>query len=221
MFPPVGHHTCDQKLFFTNCLNVIHLPHSLHILASFSDSASILDHNCRGREYIAAIYLHTCGMDFSRNWPTFVFSIISACIAQLINHESSGFAFLKIRHLPALWVLSYQQFRCPVTFQRNGNTLNYFCSTPHSRGRVYKWKFSPFVCTFVCMSSLLILFLFFQTLKLRRVTQPLPQYPMSPIHVSHARPHSPVNWSPNEQDHLADLSSPIWFIISAVNIFQG
>ena len=153
-----------KSFFFTNCLNVIHLPHSLHILASFSDSASILDHNCRGREYIAAIYLHTCGMDFSRNWPTFVFSIISACIAQLINHESSGFAFLKIRHLPALWVLSYQQFRCPVTFQRNGNTLNYFCSTPHSRGRVYKWKFSPSVCTFVCMSSLLILFLFFQTL---------------------------------------------------------
>ena len=32
--------------------------------------------------------------------------------------------------------------------------------------------------------------------KLRRVTQPLPRYPMSPIHVSHARPHSPVNWSP-------------------------
>ena len=31
----------------------------------------------------------------------------------------------------------------------------------------------------------------------------------------------PVNWSPNEQDHIADLSSPIWFIISAVNIFQG
>ena len=139
-----------------------------------------------------------------------MFSIISACIAQLINHESSGFAFLKIRHLPALWVLSYQQFRCPVTFQRNGNTLNYFCLTPHSRGRVYKWKFSPFVCTFVCMSSLLILFLFFQTLKLRRVTQPLPRYPIVPIHVSHAPPpHSPVNWSLNEQDHLADISSPI------------
>ena len=140
-----------------------------------------------------------------------MFSIISACIAQLINHESSGFAFLKIRHLPALWVLSYQQFRCPVTFQRNGNTLNYFCSTPHSRGRVYKWKFSPFVCTFVCMSSLLILFLFFQTLKLRRVTQPLPRYPMSPS-MSPMPPPTPQSTGPSmnriiSQTFLAQFDS--------------
>ena len=49
-----------------------------------------------------------------------------------------------------------------------------------------------FVCPSVCPSSLLILFLI-QTLSLRNlpqstlVTQPLPRYPMSPIHVSHAR----------------------------------
>ena len=49
------------------------------------------------------------------------------------------------------------------------------------RERVYKWKFCPFACPSVRQSD-----------------------------DSHAPPHhSPVNWSPNEQDHLADLSSPI------------
>ena len=49
------------------------------------------------------------------------------------------------------------------------------------------------VCLFVCPQSLQLLFLFLQTLSSRNlsqstsVTQPLPRYPMSPIHVSHAR----------------------------------
>ena len=49
------------------------------------------------------------------------------------------------------------------------------------------------VCLFVCPLSLQLLFLFLQTLSSRNlsqstsVTQPLPRYPMSPIHVSHAR----------------------------------
>ena len=69
--------------------------------------------------------------------------------------------------------------------------LMYFYSTPFW-GRVYKWKFCLYVHLFVCLSSLLILFLF-QTLSSRNITQstlitqPLPRYPMSPIHVSHAR----------------------------------
>ena len=106
--------------------------------------------------------------------------------------------------------------------------LMYFYSTPFW-GRVYKWKLCLYVHLFVCLSSLLILFLF-QTKSLRNIlqstliTQPLPRYLISPIHVSHAResremgipahpctqatsptvsnvPHPclpcpPVNWSP-------------------------
>ena len=89
-------------------------------------------------------------------------------------------------------------------------TLSFY-STPY-RGRVYKWKFCPLICLSVCLSSLLILFLYSDS-KLRRVTQPLPRYPMSPsMSPMPPPPHSPVNWSPlpvnwspNEQDHLADL----------------
>ena len=63
----------------------------------------------------------------------------------------------------------------------------FFYSTPH-RGRVYKWKFCPFIYLFVCSSVITSYsFPFLSDSKLRRVTQPLPQYPMSPIHVSHAR----------------------------------
>ena len=78
-----------------------------------------------------------------------------------------------------------------------------------------KWKFCPCIYLFICLSVCPSVitpysFPFLSDSKYRRVTQPLPRrYPMSPIHVSHARPHSPVNWSPNEVDHLADLSSPI------------
>ena len=56
--------------------------------------------------------------------------------------------------------------------------LMYFYSTPFW-GRVYKWKFCLFVHLFVCLSSLLILFL--QTLSSRNIpqstliTQPLPR----------------------------------------------
>ena len=68
-----------------------------------------------------------------------------------------------------------------------------FYLTP-SRGRVYKWKFCPFVCP----SSLQTIFLFLIQILAHAtsptgvpqstlVTQPLPRYPMSPIHVSHAR----------------------------------
>ena len=100
----------------------------------------------------------------------------------------------------------------------------------------------------VCVCSS-VTFLFLQTLSSRNIpqstliTQPLPRYLISPIHVSHAResremgipahpcmqatsptvsnvPHPclpcppvnwfpfPVNWSPNEQDHITDLSFP-------------
>ena len=79
---------------------------------------------------------------------------------------------------------------CVLVFCAFWTTLSFY-STPY-RGRVYKWKFCPFICLSVCLSSLLILCII-QTLSSRNlpqptlVTQPLPWYPMSPIHVSHAR----------------------------------
>ena len=84
---------------------------------------------------------------------------------------------------------------------------NCFYSTPF-RGRVYKWK----ICLFICL-SVITSYSFPSDSKLRRVTQPLPRYPMSPsMSPMPPPPHSPVNWSPlpvnwspNEQDHLADL----------------
>ena len=81
-----------------------------------------------------------------------------------------------------------------------------FYSTPH-RGQVYKWKFCLSICPFVCLSVITSYFFpFLSDSKLRRVTQPLPRYPMSPsMSPMPPPPHSPVNWSPNEQDHLADL----------------
>ena len=73
-----------------------------------------------------------------------------------------------------------------------GKQCPFLLDTSQDRERVYKWKFCPFVCPSVITSYS---FPFLSDSKLRRVTQPLPQYPMSPIYVSHACPHSPVNWS--------------------------
>ena len=53
------------------------------------------------------------------------------------------------------------------------------------RGRVYKWKFCLSVCMFVRLS--VITSYSFPFLSDSKLTQPLPQYPMSPINVSHAR----------------------------------
>ena len=86
----------------------------------------------------------------------------------------------------------------------------YFYSTPWAKlGSSLQVEILS-ICPSVCASVITSFSFPFSDSKLRRVTQPLPLYPMSPIHVSHDPPHSPVNWSPNEQDHIVDLSSPIW-----------
>ena len=55
-------------------------------------------------------------------------------------------------------------------------------------GRVYKWKFCLSVCLSVRLSVITSYsFPFLSDCKLRRITQPLPRYPMSPIHVSYVR----------------------------------
>ena len=58
-----------------------------------------------------------------------------------------------------------------------------FYSTPFG-DRVYKWKF----CLSVCLS--VIASYSFPFLSESKLTQPLPLYPISPIHVSHARQSS-------------------------------
>ena len=61
-----------------------------------------------------------------------------------------------------------------------------FYSTPF-RGRVYKWK----ICLAVCLSIYLSVITSYSfpssDSKPRRVTQTLPRYPMTPIHVSHVK----------------------------------
>ena len=60
----------------------------------------------------------------------------------------------------------------------------------------------------------------------------IPRYTMSyhviPCHTTlyhvipyHTMSPNPVNWSPNEQDHLADLSSPIWSCSNSNNHLPG
>ena len=90
-----------------------------------------------------------------------------------------------------------------------------FYSTP-SRGRVYKWKF----CPFVCLSSLLILFL--QTLssgESRNLSHGIQcPHPCLPCRL----PPIPQSTGPPMNRIISQtFSSLIWFIISAVNIFQG
>ena len=118
-------------------------------------------------------------------------------------------------------VLPCQHHHC----QRNVNWKWYFYSTP--QGSSLEVEILS-ISLSICLSSLLILFLFCQTLssgESRNLSHgircppsmsPMPP-PLFPLNWSPL----PVNWSHNEQDHLADLSSPIWFIISAVNIFTS
>ena len=110
--------------------------------------------------------------------------------------------------LPMQWIYWFLIMHCC----RKGNTLLRSC-TLHLGVPGVESTSGNSVCPFICLSVITSHSFPYSDSKLTQPPAVNHSQVTSPMvsNVPHpCLPCPPVNWSPNEQDHIADLTSPIW-----------